>query len=320
MVCEIGQRFNLFLSGNQFSVFAAIRNFYLRGISRPLPPMKEKGILYMLVSVVCFAVINVLVKSLHPMPAHELIFFRSFVSLSICLVLIRKKKIPFLGHNRKWLVIRAVCGLSALTLFFYTLQNIPLASATSIQYLSPIFTVLLAIVINKQQVQARQWLFFVLAFAGVVLIKWGDHRVSLFYLMLGVLSALLSGMAYNAIIKCRHTDHPLTVVMYFPLLAVPVMGVWSLFSWVMPQGIQWLFLLLIGLLTQVAQVSMTRALNMEQASRVTPFKYVGSVFALVFGYFIFDESLKWWSIVGIALVVVGVTLNTLLSGRIRKAA
>src|SRR5690606_21747805 len=64
--------------------------------------------------------------------------------------------IPFFGNNKNWLLLRGVAGMTALFLFFYTLQNMPLASATTIQYLSPVFTVILAIFINRERVKQQK--------------------------------------------------------------------------------------------------------------------------------------------------------------------
>lgn len=270
----------------------------------------NRGVVFILISVAAFAFVNVMVKYLREIPAHQLIFFRSIISLSISLIHLKILGISPLGNNKKWLVIRGMSGITALTLFFYTLKNMPLASAVTIQYLSPVFTVILAIFLNNQKVKPVQWIFLAMAFLGAVLIKGWDERVSLSMLGLGMLSALFAGLAYNAVIRCRKSDHPVVVVMYFPLIATPIMGLWSYLDWVQPQGFEWLLLLAIGSLTQVAQIYMTKALHADHASRITPFKYVGSVFALVLGYTIFDERLEWFSLLGIGLVIIGVVLNT----------
>lgn len=266
----------------------------------------------MLIAVVFFAAVNTCIKLLGELPTHELVFFRSAVQLILSAAFVLKTGLPFFGNNKSWLLLRGVSGMTALFLFFYTLQNMPLASATTIQYLSPIFTIILAIFINRERVRPVQWIYFSLAFAGVVMIKGFDERVSLGLLVIGVISALLSGVAYNAIMRCKYTDHPVTIVMYFHLIAVPVMGIWTWNDWVMPTGRDWILLLIIGVLSQFAQVFMARALHADQASKVTPFKYVGSVIAVIVGYTIFDERLQWLSMAGIGFVLLGVLLNARL--------
>lgn len=201
--------------------------------------------------------------------------------------------------------------MSALFLFFSTIKHMPLASATTIQYISPIFTVLLATQMQGEKVRPIQWLLFILSFIGVLMIKGFDERISYFYLGVGIVSALISGVAYNAIMKCRLTDHPIVIVLYFPLIATPIMGMACLtVSWVTPEGIEWLLLIVMGVFTQLAQYFMTKALLADHSSKIMPFKYFGVIYALLIGFFFFDEHLPWLSAIGISLVLLGVVTNT----------
>lgn len=282
----------------------------------------------MLISSISFAFVNLLVKiltnssgvfqSIQDYPPYEIVFFRSIISLVICFYIIKQKNIPFFGHNKKWLIIRGVFGATALTIFFYTIKHLPIAVATTVQYLSPIFTVLFAIYLLNQRVKPIQWLFFIISLVGVALIGFGKNTelttdIEPFWVGMGVISALFSGVAYNAIMKCRTTDHPITVVMYFPLIAAPIMVIIMLINgFVMPIGIEWGILLIIGVFTQVAQIFMTKSFHEEDASKITPFKYLGAIYAVGIGVFIFDENLSLIVYVGISLILAGVLLNTFL--------
>lgn len=275
----------------------------------------------MLISSICFAIVNLCVKYLDHLPVSELVLFRSVISISICFYFIRKLKLPLFGNNKRWLLGRGIFGASALTMFFYTIKGINLASATTIQYLSPVFTVIIAMVLLKEKVKPLQWLLFLIAFSGIFLIKGFDSSDSKeLYVFLGVGSAVLSGVAYNCIVKCRYTDHPITIVMYFPLVAIPVMAVWSSMTWVTPNLQDIPLLIIIGILTQVAQVSMTKALHSGDTGRIMPIKYIGAIWAILIGYFVFDESLKPLTYAGIALVLSGVVLNTLYTSWLNKKA
>lgn len=281
--------------------------------------LQFKGIFYILLSSLTYAVVNFCVKYLHHIPTHEIVFFRSVISLAICLVWSRRLGLPLLGYNRKWLLIRGATGMTALFLFFVTVKEMPLASATTIQYMSPIFTVLLATQLMGEKVRPVQWLLFILAFAGILLIKGFDERVSYLFLGIGLISAMISGVAYNAIMKCRTTDHPVTVVMYFPLIATPVMGTACItVDWVMPVGSEWFILLLLGVFTQIAQIYMTKALHADHSSTIMPFKYFGVIYALMIGFLFFDESLPWLSLAGIGIVVIAVVANTIIKSPNRK--
>ncbi len=166
-----------------------------------------------------------------------------------------------------------------------------------------------------------QWLFFAMAFAGVIVIKGVDDRVSLFYLILGILGAVFSALAYSMVRKLKDTDHPMVVVFYFPLITLPLaaivtffpwpneLGLWALPNWTMPTGIEWFWLIVMGAFAQLGQVFLTKSLHLERANIVSSMTYIGIVFGISYGYFFFDESYDWNALGGIALVLTGVLLN-----------
>lgn len=198
-----------------------------------------------------------------------------------------------------------------LTLFFYTIQHIPLATATVIQYLSPLFTVLLAMFYLDQQVRKIQWVFIILAFAGVIIFNGLDPNVPILFVLIGTLSAFFAAVAYMATVKCKSTDHPVLIVMYFHLLATPIMGTVSAVDWTPISLKEWGIGLSVGVLSVVAQVAMAFAIHREDASVVTPFKYVGAILAWAVGFIWFDEKLGPLGMAGIIIVSAGVILNTL---------
>lgn len=292
----------------------------------------NKGVIYILISGIAFMVVNLFVKILasgpsqqiidgiQSYPVPEIILFRSLITFLICCAVIRIKKIPFFGVNKKWLLIRGVFGTTALTIFFFTLDNLPLAVATTVQYLSPIFTVIIATFLVSEKVRKIQWLFMLVAFSGIAMLgasKFLSQNNSVsnidpLWVLLGVLSAVLSGVAYNAIVKCQNTDHPVTVVMYFPLIATPIMLAYVFFvEFVMPRGVEWILVLIIGVFTQIAQIFMTKAFHSDNTATITPFKYFGSIYAFFIGLFLFGEVISFYGISAIILILIGVLGNAL---------
>ena len=263
----------------------------------------------MLLSSFAFAIMNLIVKYLNRFPTSELILFRSVISLVISFYFIKKLNLKPFGNNKKWLIIRGSFGVVALSLFFFTLQNMPLASAITIQYLSPIFTAILAIFLLGEKMPIMRWLFFGISFIGIGIVKGFSSDISWIYLVSGTFSALFSGVAYNAIRKLKDTDHPVIIVFYFPLIATPIMLVWSYFEWVQPVGWEGVLLIAIGVLTQIAQIYMTKALALAEANIISIMKYIGIVYALTFDYLIFGKQYSTTVIFGIALVISGVFLN-----------
>ncbi|SFN79568.1 EamA domain-containing membrane protein RarD [Algoriphagus ornithinivorans] len=263
----------------------------------------------MLLAGVFFALMNVSVKFIPHIPAIEIILFRSIFSLIFSYVFLKNQKIPVFGNNKKLLVIRGIVGSVGLIGFFYTLQKIPLASAVTIQYLSPIFTTILGIFLVKEKVKPIQFLYFFISFAGVLVIQGFDPRIDFFYAGIGIIAALFSGLAYNVIRKLKNTEHPLVIIFYFPLVTLPVATLISYFTWVQPIGWDWLILLWIGICTQAAQYFMTVAYQNANVSKISSLSYLGILYALFFGFVLFGETFGIMSYVGMGLVLIGILLN-----------
>lgn len=273
----------------------------------------SKGILHMLLAVTFFAFMQVCVKLVAHIPAIEVVLFRSVISLVLSLFfLLRVGKNPFGNSKNRWLLLaRGAVGAAALMMFFITLQKIPLASAVTLQFLSPIFTTLLGIWIVGERITGWQMFFFSLSFAGVVMIKGFDADMPLVYLVMGVAASVMAGFAYNIIRTLKNSEDPLVIIFYFPLVTLPISGIWSANVWIMPEAWDWLLLLLVGVFTQIAQYFMTISYQNEEINKVAALKYLGIIYAMIFGYTLFGESLEPMVFAGIATVLAGVILNYL---------
>ncbi|MFP4290424.1 MAG: DMT family transporter [Cyclobacteriaceae bacterium] len=276
----------------------------------------SKGIQYMLLSTFLFACMNVLVKLVSHIPAVEVVFFRSLISLLMSYSILRVKKIPLLGNNKPLLIARGVFGALGLILYFTIIQQIPLATAVTLQFLAPIVTALLGMLLLREQVKGWQWFFFLLSFAGVLVVNGFDARVSMIHLLMGLLAAFGAGMAYTIIRKLKKTEHPLVIVMYFPLVTMPLTGVYVAFNWIMPLGTDWLLLLGIGVLTQFAQYYLTKSFQEDEINKVASLNYLSILYAISFGYVFFDETFNLYTYLGMLLVVLGVILNVWYKNRI----
>ena len=272
----------------------------------------------MLLATFFFAVMNVFVKQLNDIPAMEIVFFRCLVSALICFVGISRAKVDWKGNNNLMLILRGTFGTIALFTFFLTVQNIPLASAVTIQYLSPIFTTVIAVFLLGERVKSIQWLFYAIAFAGVFVMKGFDGTVSTVFLVTGIVSAFCSGMAYNLVRSLRERENPLVVVLHFQLVGVVAGFIFTLFNWVTPSSLwEWFCLVMCGVLTQAGQVCLTKSLQAERIANVSILNYTGLIYALVFGVFIFGEIYTWQTLIGI-LIVVGSVILSVLYGNSRR--
>ncbi len=268
---------------------------------------------------VFFSGVNLLVKYLDYIPFFQLIIFRAVISAVISFITLKKLNIPVWGNDKKTLLARGFFGTIALLLYFYSIQNLPLASAVTFQYLSPIFSTLLAYVILKESLSKKDILLFVLAFCGVYLVKGFDSRITGFEVVIAVSGAALAGVAYTLVSKLRHTDNEFVVVFYFPVVTIPLVAPFAINYWVWPKNsVHWLGALGVGLLTHMAQIMMTKGYQQGKMKFVSIYKYAGVIIAIVTGYLLFDESISWQSLLGICLILISLLLTNLKVKRLKS--
>jgi drug/metabolite transporter (DMT)-like permease len=266
----------------------------------------------MLVASFAFGLMNICVKMVKEIPVAETVFFRTLVQIVLGYLTLWKLGVSPLGKN-KWLLLqRGFFGSIGLICYFYTLQEMPLGNAIIIHYLAPVLTTILAIWMAGERVIGIQWLFFAVTFAGVVVVNGAGFKVPVIPMLAGFGGAFFSALAYNTIKKLKGVEDPNVVVLYFPMVSVPIALVYFLFKpadWVWPDGMQWLWLIATGITTQVGQFFMTRAYQEDLASRVSAVSYVGILWGAGAGLLLFDEHYALLQYVGMAMVIGGVILN-----------
>lgn len=273
------------------------------------------GVCYMFVATFLFAWMTVFVKMLDRIPAMEIVLFRSLIALVLCLYPLRRAGIPVLGTRRGLLVARGLAGAVSLGMNFWLVQQIPLATASTLTYLAPIFTMLIGIWFVGERVRPIQFLLFGLSFAGVVIVQGFDPRISPLHLGVGITTSLVMGIAYNCVRKLSGSEHALVIMLYFPLMTLPVAGLWSALNWVQPQGVEWLIILGVGLSAQMAQYCLTRSYQLAEIATVSIVNYSGIVFSILLGIVIFGEHFNLPTYAGMVLVLLGVVCNVLLKTR-----
>ncbi len=178
--------------------------------------------------------------------------------------------------------------------------------------------VLFSIFILKESPTFIQILFFLLAFLGVVVLKQTPQELTLMGVVLGLLAALFSGLAYTYIRKLRETDHPLVVVFYFPLLILMVFAPYMFFKGFLATTEDLLKILSMGLVSFIGQIFLTLSYQSNQGADVGILHYVGLVYALGIGYFYYNEVPDGYQFVGMLLIVISVILHKKHSHKIKK--
>ena len=271
--------------------------------------MFSKGISYILIATFSFAIMNVLAKELSSFHPLQVVFFRAFGTFVLIFPYMLYKGIPILGTHRKLLLIRGVVGVISLAAFFITIQRIPLGSAISIRYLGPIFGAIMAFMFLKEKINWMQWLSFLIAFTGVVVLKGFDLRIDALSLTLVLISAFFVGIVFVLLRFLGSKEHHLTIINYFMALSL-IFSLFFIQYWRWPEGMtEWTLVVTIGIFGLIGQVFMTIAFQSEETSVLAPFKYMELVYALIMGYFIFGETYGALPFLGITLIVFGMMLN-----------
>jgi drug/metabolite transporter (DMT)-like permease len=263
-----------------------------------------------------FSVMSLLVKLAgRTMPTMEVVLVRGVLTLALSAAIVwRAGYAPFgVRATRPLLLARGVIGSVALSCFYASIVHLPLAEASVIQYTNPIFTAVLAAVVLRERIGWREVAGVLAGLAGVILIArpaalfGGATRLDPHYLAIALLGAFCSASAYVVIRAIGAREHPQVVVLWLPMLTVPMTAPLAIADWRWPVAHEWLLLLAIGVATQLGQLELTKGLQREKAGRATAIGYVQIVFATVWGILIFGERPSAWTFAG-AAVILGSTL------------
>ena len=272
----------------------------------------KRALLFMVLSTASFVLMNAFLKYLNHIPSFELVFFRSFGSFVLATSFMMRHKINILGYHRKLLILRAFIGLTSMSLFFMSIKYLPIGTAVSLRYLAPIFAALFAVVLLKEKLKHIQWLFFAIAFSGVLILRGFDINMNTTGLVLVLVASVLSGLVFVVIRKIGKGEHPLVIVNYFMFMGTVVGGILAINVWKQPQGIEWLFLLFLGVFGYFGQLYMTKAFQIAKTNLVAPLKYIEVIFTICVGIIWFGEIYTFWSFLGLSLIIAALVLNTLV--------
>ena len=284
----------------------------------PLAP-----VLQMVASALAFSLMGVCVKQVGTrIPPAEVVLARAIVSVGLSWWLLQREGVDPWGQRKGLLILRGAIGTAALLCVYAALAWLPLASATVLQYLYPTITALLAWLVLAEPIGKRVMLAMVLGWTGVLLVAQpagllqGASALPPLAVLIAVGGALFTSLAYVSVRSLGNSEHPLVIVFYFPLVALPLSLPLVALDPVVPTASELLWLIGVGVFTQLGQVSLTRGLTALPAAQATAISYVQVVFAGLWGWVIFGETIDGWTVAGAALVLAA----TLVSLARRPAA
>lgn len=278
------------------------------------------GVRFMLLSALGFALMSACVKyvSNHGIPLFEIVAARALVSLIISYADIKRKHLSVWGNNKPLLLLRGFVGTISLMCVYYSVTTLPLAEATILQYVHPVFTALLGLMFLKESIQKSTMICIAFCLAGL----WAmvqpslssssiDYQLPIFSVTTALLGAMGSSIAYVIVRKLSQTEDSSVIIFYFPLMALPTSLVlmWQEFIW--PSLPLLLVLVLVGIFTQIGQYGLTKAMQTQAAGKASAYSYVQIVFSALLGVWLFNEVPSVWTFLGGGLIVTGALINVL---------
>lgn len=263
-----------------------------------------------------FAVMALLVKTCaaRGLPTMQIVLARAVVTLTLSVLMLWRARLRPFGNRTGLLLLRGLYGSAGLMCFYGAITHLPLAEATVIHQISPLLTAVVAALWIGEKLEARVLTGMALAFAGVVMIMRpgtmfgaqpgaGVDPIAWPFVVVGVVGALFASLAYVAVRRLGATESPLLVVFYFPVVTVPISLPFALDEWIWPDALGWLMLVAVGIVTQIAQIALTKGLAREPAGRAISVGYLQVAFGALFGAVFFAELPGIWSWLGMLLIV-----------------
>ena len=268
-----------------------------------------RAVLLMLFSTVLFGLMAVVIRlaseTQHPF---EIAFFRNLFGLLFTLPLLFKHGPGLLKTTKLPLyLLRCAIGTVGMLAGFWAIVHLPLAQAVAISYSTPLFVTIGAVWVLGETVRARRWAAVLIGFIGVIILLRPDADTFTGASLVALLAAVMSASVAISIKFLTRTESPDAIVVFTTALWVPMSLVPALLFWQTPSGITWLWLVLAGLFGTVAHMCWTRALQLGDASILTPISFMQVLVVGVFGWWLFDESVDHYTLIG-ALIIFGSNL------------
>ena len=266
----------------------------------------QLGFLYMFMSICAFSLMDVIVKWSADYPIGQVLFFRGFFGIIFYFFVIPRERIKnFYQTKRPGLhALRCLAGLIALLSIFMALRKLPLATVVSISFAAPIFTTILSIFLLNEKVGIFRWLAVIVGFIGILIItEPGISELNIYYIF-PIIFCL--GLSYVAItIRQLSTSEPAWLISFYFSLSITFLSFLTIpQGWVMPSFNHFIILSLIGIFGGVANLWLSLSYKYSEVSLVTPLKYLALVFAVIFGYLIWEEVPTIKTLLGAFLVII----------------
>jgi drug/metabolite transporter (DMT)-like permease len=267
----------------------------------------HQGVLWMLIATFFFALMGTFVKlGGENFTPTELVFYRSSIRLVFIIGIMSWKNISYSSNYIRLHLSRSVIGFISLLFFFYAINHLPLSTAISLNYTSPLFLGLLMPLILRRKV--KKWLFLAvtIGFLGVFFIlKPTFENHNYFAGLIGLISGLGAAIAYLFVTQLGQLKEPvLRTIFYFTLVSTMCSGIMMLFGEVSTIQFKYILILLaLGSTATIAQIAITKAYLVGNTLGNAGLSYLTIIFATIIGVVWFGEFMDWKTTLGIVLII-----------------
>lgn len=295
---------------------------------------RYRGIVYMLLAALGFSVMGGAAKSLKgSFTAGQLVFYRNLIGLVVLLPgLIMKPPVQEGGRLGR-LAFRGVMGTVALYTLLYCILNLPLGTAMSYNLTSALFIAVFSYLFFGEFHGKRVAFAVLLGFTGMLLIYKPVMHLPWYYHVAGLISGITSAIAYMTVGRLAKYYDPRVIVLsfllsgfLFPLVSmiIQLISGWPadglfLIAWKLPEGMQWTYMLLMGLAALFGQYFVTRSYGADKAGIVSIFGYANIVYSVFIGMALGDAFPDLYSISGICCIIASGVIISLVKRNISKA-
>ncbi|MFD2740830.1 DMT family transporter [Sulfitobacter aestuarii] len=250
---------------------------------------------------------------LHALQISQGRFLFAFLALGSAAAVLRPRPArPHWGLH----VARTFCGWGGVTLMFASVAFIPLADATAISFLNPVFAMMLAIPLLGERVGRVRWSAAAMALAGALILLRPTPESFQPAALLALGAALSMGFELIFIKKLAGREGPFQILLINNAIGLGISTVAVLAVWQMPSPAQWALLVAIGLCMAVAQTCFVNAMARADASFVAPFSYGTLIFAALYDvlfYGVIPDVVTW---TGAGIIITGAVMLALREARL----
>lgn len=264
--------------------------------------------LWILVASLLFATMSALVKvAAASVSLPEIVFFRTLPAAVGLFVLARWRNQTIASPNWKLHLLRCTVGISSMFLGYYAVTRLPLATATTLEYTTPLFMLAYVIVLARRHLTTHMVFAMIGGFAGVlVLLRPSVQAGHMLPFLAGLCSGAIAAVAYTLIRRLGDAGEPASrIVLWYSLCGVLVSAAMIPFGRSSDYNLRTVISLgAVGVVGLFAQLAMTRAFSSGPTTLLASLQYSTVAFAALYGVVLWDDTLSAMSVLGLSLVVV----------------